>query len=85
MIRAVVLVLSVAGCGRWGFNVSPGGQDALSLDAGPCAVRATPSSVTISGTTIIVEDFMQIWKAAETMLARPLDPLTLFADEEPVQ
>jgi hypothetical protein len=38
-----------------------------------------------TGAQIIVEDFMQIWKAAETMLARPLDPLPLFADEEPVQ
>uniref|UniRef100_E1THL3 Uncharacterized protein n=1 Tax=Burkholderia sp. (strain CCGE1003) TaxID=640512 RepID=E1THL3_BURSG len=35
-----------------------------------------------TGAQIIVEDFMQIWKAAETMLGRPLDPLTLFADEE---
>ncbi|MGI4857055.1 MAG: hypothetical protein ACRYHA_09120 [Janthinobacterium lividum] len=32
-----------------------------------------------TGASEIVADFAQIWKAAETMLGRPLDPLTLFA------
>ncbi|WP_042302322.1 hypothetical protein [Paraburkholderia kururiensis] len=35
-----------------------------------------------TGAQIIVDDFMQVWQAAETMLGRPLDPLTLFADDE---
>ncbi len=35
-----------------------------------------------TGAQVIVDDFMQIWKAAEAMLGRSLDPLTLFADEE---
>ncbi len=52
MIRAVVLVLAMAGCGRLGFDVG-----AADGDANQCALRATPSSVTISGTTIIVENF----------------------------
>jgi hypothetical protein len=38
-----------------------------------------------TGAQVLVEDFMQIWKAAETMLARPLDPLTLFADDGAVR
>lgn len=32
-----------------------------------------------TGASEIVADFAQIWKTAETMLGRPLDPLTLFA------
>ncbi|MDR5806228.1 hypothetical protein [Caballeronia sp. LZ001] len=35
-----------------------------------------------TGAQLMIEDFMQIWKAAESMLGRPLDPLTLFADDE---
>ncbi|MDR5759762.1 hypothetical protein QCE88_22590 [Caballeronia sp. LZ035] len=35
-----------------------------------------------TGAQLIVEDFMQIWKAAETMLGKPLDPLAMFADDD---
>lgn len=35
-----------------------------------------------TGAQLIVEDFMQVWQAAETLLGRPLDPLALFAGEE---
>jgi hypothetical protein len=35
-----------------------------------------------TGAQVIVEDFMQVWKAAEGMLGRPLDPLTLFDDDD---
>jgi hypothetical protein len=35
-----------------------------------------------TGAQIIIDDFMKVWKAAETMLGYPLDPLTLFDDEE---
>ncbi|ASW04320.1 hypothetical protein [Paraburkholderia aromaticivorans] len=34
-----------------------------------------------TGRSELVGDFAQVWKVAETMLGRPLDPLTLF--EEP--
>jgi hypothetical protein len=34
-----------------------------------------------TGAQVIVEDFMQVWKAAEEMLRYPIDPLTLFDDE----
>ncbi|MDR5781654.1 hypothetical protein QCE63_19830 [Caballeronia sp. LZ065] len=38
-----------------------------------------------TGAQLIVEDFMQIWKAAETMLGKPLDPLAMFADDVEAQ
>jgi hypothetical protein len=31
-----------------------------------------------TGATELVADFSQVWKVAEKMLGRPLDPLTLF-------
>jgi hypothetical protein len=34
-----------------------------------------------TGASKIVQDFAEVWKAAEAMLGRPLDPLTLFDDE----
>lgn len=33
-----------------------------------------------TGASELVGDFAQVWKAAERMLGRPLDPLTLFAE-----
>jgi hypothetical protein len=44
---------------------------------GQSFVLASPT-----GAVEIVNDFMQVWKAAEKMLGRPLDPLTLFPDDE---
>ncbi|MDR5856230.1 hypothetical protein P9239_21375 [Caballeronia sp. LZ062] len=44
---------------------------------GQSFVLASPT-----GAQVIVDDFMQVWKAAETMLGRPLDPLTLFSEDE---
>jgi hypothetical protein len=35
-----------------------------------------------TGASELVGDFAQVWRTAETMLGRPLDPLTLFADSE---
>ncbi|MDR8730885.1 hypothetical protein [Burkholderia pseudomultivorans] len=34
-----------------------------------------------TGAAELVADFTQVWKVAEQMLGRPLDPLTLFDDE----
>jgi len=34
-----------------------------------------------TGAVELVADFTEIWKAAEKMLGRPLDPLVLFLDE----
>lgn len=33
-----------------------------------------------TGKSELVSDFAQVWKVAETMLGRPLDPLTLFEE-----
>ncbi|MFL9930221.1 hypothetical protein P0D88_13355 [Paraburkholderia sp. RL18-103-BIB-C] len=33
-----------------------------------------------TGASELVGDFAQVWKAAERMLGRPLDPLTMFAE-----
>jgi hypothetical protein len=35
-----------------------------------------------TGTSELVGDFAQVWRVAEQMLGRPLDPLTLFAAGE---
>lgn len=35
-----------------------------------------------TGARVLVDDFAQVWRAAETMLGVPLDPLTMFAEEE---
>ena len=61
MIRAVLLVLSVAACGRWGFDAQANdsrGSVGKGKDAGPCGGGTTaPDPVTISGHTIEVTDF----------------------------
>ncbi|AMM16588.1 MAG: hypothetical protein M3O74_21355 [Pseudomonadota bacterium] len=33
-----------------------------------------------TGASELVSDFSQVWRVAERMLGRPLDPLTLFTD-----
>jgi hypothetical protein len=33
-----------------------------------------------TGARQIVDDFSQVWQAAEAMLGRPLDPLELFVE-----
>lgn len=43
---------------------------------GQSFVLASPT-----GAQEIIGDFMQLWKCAERMLGRPIDPLTLFDDE----
>jgi hypothetical protein len=35
-----------------------------------------------TGTSELVGDFAQVWRVAEQMLGRPLDPLTLFNADE---
>jgi hypothetical protein len=35
-----------------------------------------------TGAREMADDLMQVWQAAEKMLGRPLDPLTLFIDED---
>jgi len=35
-----------------------------------------------TGTSELVGDFAQVWRVAEQMLGRPLDPLTLFDADE---
>ncbi|WP_260853860.1 hypothetical protein [Paraburkholderia sp. BCC1886] len=35
-----------------------------------------------TGASEMVGDFAQVWKTAERMLGRPLDPLTMFAQTE---
>jgi hypothetical protein len=35
-----------------------------------------------TGGSELVGDFAEVWKAAERMLGRPLDPLTLFMSEQ---
>jgi hypothetical protein len=44
---------------------------------GQSFVLASPT-----GAQEIVSDFMQVWRAAEKMLGRPLDPLALFDDAD---
>jgi hypothetical protein len=34
-----------------------------------------------TGGSELVSDFAQVWRVAERMLGRPLDPLLLFMDE----
>ncbi|MEA3090088.1 MAG: hypothetical protein QOJ04_1430 [Caballeronia sp.] len=34
-----------------------------------------------TGASELVSDFAQVWRVAERMLGRPLDPLTLYMDE----
>ncbi|MDB5833982.1 MAG: hypothetical protein JWR14_3812 [Caballeronia sp.] len=34
-----------------------------------------------TGASELVSDFAQVWRVAERMLGRPLDPLTLYIDE----
>ncbi|APR38658.1 hypothetical protein [Paraburkholderia sp. SOS3] len=35
-----------------------------------------------TGASELAGDLMRVWQTAEKMLGRPLDPLTLFADED---
>ncbi|WP_323117752.1 hypothetical protein [Burkholderia alba] len=36
-----------------------------------------------TGATALVENFTEVWKMAETMLGRTLDPLDMFIDQAP--
>jgi hypothetical protein len=36
-----------------------------------------------TGSSEMVSDFAQVWRVAERMLGRPLDPLTLFHADQP--